>query len=80
MSSAVTETAPVSTTKDFVDQIINVGDTVVYAVRGGSSLWLTKISVTQVHPNKIVGYKPGDTFKRQITVKNLHTCIVVKKA
>lgn len=79
MSSAV-ETASPSTTKDFVGQAINVGDTVVYAVRGGSSLWLTKITVTQVHPNKIVGYKPEDTFKRQITVKNLHTCIVVKKA
>ena len=50
-SSSYRDRTP-STTKDFVDQIINVGDTVVYAVRRGSSLWLDKIVVTQVHSNE----------------------------
>ena len=76
--SLATETPPTSTTKDFVGQAINVGDSVAYAVRGGSSLWLDKIVVTQVHANKIVGYKPNDTMQRRITIKNLHTCVVVK--
>jgi hypothetical protein len=77
--SSTTQTPTVTPTTDFVGQAINVGDTVAYAVRGGSRLWLDKIAVTQVHPNKIVGYKPGDTMQRRITIKNLHTCVVVKK-
>lgn len=77
---ATVSSPPQSTTKDFVDNLINVGDTVAYAVRAGSNLWLDKIVVTQVHVNKIVGYKPNDTMQRRITIKNLHTCVVVKKA
>jgi len=69
----------VNPTKDFVGQEIGVGDTVVYAVRAGSDLWLDKIIVTQVHPTKIVGYKLNDTMQRRITIKNLHTCVVIRQ-
>lgn len=79
MNATETSTPTVTATLDFVGQAINVGNTVVYAVRGGSQLWLDKIVVTQVHVNRIIGYKPGDTMQRRITLKNLHTCVVVKK-
>jgi hypothetical protein len=65
---------------DFVGKQIDVGDTVVYAVRGGSQLWLTKLRVTQLHTGKLIGYKPEDASQRRITLKNLHTCVVVAKA
>jgi len=80
MIETETSTPTVTATLDFVGNPINVGDTTAYAVRGGSHLWLDKIVVTQVHTNKIVGYKPNDTMQRRITIKNLHTCVVVKKA
>ena len=61
--------------KDFLDRTIAAGDTVVYPVRRGSAMWLTKLVVTQVADDHITGYH-GDS--RRVTVKNLNNCIVIE--
>lgn len=76
-----TETLPATpVVYDFVGNQIEVGDTIVYAVRGGSRLWLTQLRVTQVHVKGLVGYKPEDTQQRRVNIKNFKTCVVVTKA
>ena len=61
--------------RDFIGRAIAAGNTVVYPVRRGSSMWLNKLAVTQVDDDHITGFN-GDG--RRITVKNLNNCVVVE--
>lgn len=66
---------------DFRGKEITVGATICYPVRGGKDMWLNELKVTQVNKTPagcvLVGYDEKDTFKRNVRIKNLHTCVVV---
>jgi len=61
---------------DFIGTEIKPGSQLAYPVRRGSSMWLTKITVTQVTADEVKGY---NSVGRRITVKNLKNTIVVSK-
>jgi hypothetical protein len=61
--------------RDFIGRAIVAGNTVVYPVRRGSSMWLNKLNVTQVADDHITGFNSDG---RRITVKNLNNCVVVE--
>lgn len=61
--------------RDFIGCAIAAGNTVVYPVRRGSSMWLNKLAVTQVDDDHITGFNSDG---RRITVKNLNNCVVVE--
>jgi hypothetical protein len=61
--------------RDFIGRAIAAGDTVVYPVRRGSSMWLNKMNVTQVADDHITGFNSDG---RRITVKNLNNTVVVQ--
>ena len=61
--------------RDFIGRAIAAGNTVVYPVRRGSSMWLNKLAVTQVDDDHITGFNKDG---RRITVKNLENCVVVE--
>ncbi len=61
--------------RDFIGRAIAAGNTVVYPVRRGSSMWLNKLAVTQVDDDHITGFNSDG---RRITVKNLNNCVVVE--
>jgi hypothetical protein len=65
--------------RDFVGQEIKSGMTVVYPVRRRSQMLLHALRVTMIEQGsepKIIGYNGKG---RRITIKNLHTVIVVPK-
>ncbi len=61
--------------RDFIGRAIVAGNTVVYPVRRGSSMWLNKLAVTQVDDDHITGFNKDG---RRITVKNLNNSDVVE--
>jgi len=70
---------------DFLGREIKAGDTVVYPVRRGSSMWLNKLLVTQVASDGVdrdgqplLHVAGTNSFGRRITVKNLTNCVVVE--
>lgn len=69
---------------DFVGAEIHSGDTIVYPIRQGSSMWLKKAVVTGIEPRKdsvsLIAYDPENVSQRRLNIKNLHTVVVVKKA
>lgn len=69
--------------RDFMGREIKVGDTVIYPVRAGSSMWLQKMRVSQVVTSglnpRIVVYDPTSAQQRGHSVKNLHTVVVVQE-
>jgi hypothetical protein len=58
---------------DFLGREIKAGDTIVYPVRRGSSMWLNKLTVTQAQPDSLTGLNPDG---RWVTVKNLKNVVV----
>lgn len=71
--------------RDFIGRAIAAGNTVVYPVRRGASMWLNKLVVTQVGEDGVdVNGKPRyhitgfNSDGRRITVKNLNNCVVVE--
>ncbi len=60
---------------DFLGREIKAGDTVVYPVRRGSSMWLNKITVDLADEEHITG---KNSFGRFITVRNLKNCVLVQ--
>jgi hypothetical protein len=68
---------------DFLGRPIKVGDTIVYPVRAGSSMWLQKMKVSQVvataEKPRLVVYDPTSAQQRGHSVKNLHTVVVVQE-
>lgn len=70
---------------DFMGGEIGVGDTIVYPVRKGSSMWLNKAVVSgqrtdQAGKPYLTVYDPEAVAKRNVRIKNLHTVVVVRKA
>lgn len=63
-----------NTPKDYMGREIKAGDTLVYPVRRGSSMWLNRLLVTQAIADAVTGTNPDG---RRITVKNLNTAVVV---
>jgi len=59
---------------DFIGTEIKAASQLVYPVRRGSQMWLTKITVTAVSADEIKGY---NAIGRRITVKNIKNTIVV---
>lgn len=63
---------------DFVGREIKVGDTLVYPVRQGSRMWLSRISVRQV----IAGPEPTihgyNNEGRKITIHKVSNAVVVQ--
>ena len=64
---------------DFMGRSVKAGDTVVYPVRRGSSMWLNKLRVTQVDESgvqpKLVGFNPAG---RRVQVQSLDNVVVVE--
>jgi len=60
--------------RDFLDRAIMAGNTIVYPVRRGSSMWLNKLVVTQVDAEHVTGLNSNG---RWITIHNLQNCVVV---
>jgi hypothetical protein len=65
--------------KDFLGRAINCGDTVVYACRQGSALWLQKMQVSEVDESRSV-IKGYNEKGRQISIKNLTNVMVAPNA
>lgn len=67
--------------EDFLGNEIHTGCTVVYPVRKGSRMWLSKLQVTKI--KQVPGEKPaivGVNGKGSVvTVINLQNCIVVER-
>jgi hypothetical protein len=70
---------------DFLGREIKAGDTIVYPVRRGSSMWLNRLLVTQVASDGVdrdgqplLHVAGTNSFGRRITVKNLTNCVVVE--
>ncbi len=61
--------------RDFMGREIKAGDTVVYPVRRGSSMWLNKLNVTMVEAASLKGFSPEG---RLTTIKNLKNVVVVQ--
>jgi len=59
---------------DYLGREIKAGDTLVYPVRRGSSMWLNRILVTQALPAAVTGNKPDG---RRTIIKNLGNTVVV---
>lgn len=62
---------------DFMGRGIKAGDTLIYPVRRGSSMWMQELRVTQVLPGdkpKIAGFNPEG---RRITIYNIANVTVV---
>ena len=65
---------------DFLENMIEVGCTIVYPIRRGSKMWMHKANVTQIvqhdhtQPPLLVCLNPNG---RKITIQNLDNCVVV---
>lgn len=59
---------------DAVGNEIKPGDTIVYPVRKGSSMWLSRTTVSQVEEGKITGH---NNLGRLVHVRNLENVAVV---
>lgn len=63
---------------DFLGREIAAGGYIVYPVRRGSQMWLTKLRVTQVNSGKtpsVVGFNDAG---RRIVIKNLANVVVIQ--
>jgi hypothetical protein len=62
---------------DFLGHAITVGSTILYPVRRGAKMWLTKLRIQQITPGEeptVSGY--SDTGRR-VHVRNLQNSVVV---
>ena len=59
---------------DFLGIEIRVGDTIVYPVRKGAKLWLKKLQITSVTPERASGYNARGW---PVHLKNLRNVVVV---
>ncbi len=71
------ESAPVSA-RDFLGNPINSADTIVYAVRRGSKLWLKRLVVQSVRDTSAgVRVSGVNDAGRPVSIKNLENTVVV---
>lgn len=61
--------------KDFLGREIKAGDQVVYAVRRGSSMWLSRMTVLSTEGGKLAGNNPEG---RRVALTNLSNVVVVQ--
>lgn len=77
------DSAPVAaTTSKNVDAFgteIKPGQTIAYAVRQGSNLWLNKLVVELVSDKGIRGYDPTVVNQRRKTLTNRSTIVVLNQ-
>ena len=60
----------------FGNQILS-GDTIVYALRQKSRLWLQRMIVVDEYPESIRGYSPEDPKRRFRSIRNFKTMVKV---
>jgi hypothetical protein len=65
---------PTDVPVDFLGTEIKAGDTIVYPVRHGAILWLKKLRIASVTPERASGY---NTSGRLVHVKNFKNVVVV---
>jgi len=71
------ESAPISVV-DFLGNPINSNDTIIYAVRRGSKLWLKRLVVQAVRDTSAgVRVSGVNDFGRPVLIKNLKNTVVV---
>ena len=76
--SLPTESTPTEA-RDFLDKPIKAGDLLIYPVRRGSQMWLSKLRVEATHETpKGRAVSGSNDAGRRVTVHNLQNCIVVK--
>ncbi len=63
---------------DFMGRAIKAGDIVCYPVRRGSSMWLSKITVTQVVPGPTPSLGGFNSDGRKFTIHNIGNVIVAE--
>lgn len=81
VAEAPTQTVtPTSVITDAFGVEIRKGDTIVFAVRKGSSQWLNKLRVTGVTSATVKGYDPDDTMQRAKTLRQMKTVVVTVSA
>ena len=61
--------------KDFLGREIKAGDLVVYPVRRGSSMWMSKMTVDSTEGGKLRGSNPEG---RLVQLSNLSNVVVVQ--
>jgi hypothetical protein len=61
--------------KDFLGREIKAGDTVVYPVRRGSSMWMSRMKVEGTEGGKLTGLNPEG---RRVALSNLTNIVVVQ--
>lgn len=61
--------------RDFLEREIKVGDTLVYPVRQFSSMWLTKITVTDLSDETVHGTNDNG---RRVTVSRTKRSVIVE--
>jgi hypothetical protein len=65
--------------RDFIGREIKAGDTIVYPVRRGSSMWLNRLEVQQVSQGPKGPQVAGTNSKgRRITISNIDNAVVVQ--
>ena len=65
--------------RDFLDKPITSGDLLIYPVRRGSHMWLSKLRVEATRETaKGQAVSGSNDAGRRVTVHNLKNCIVVK--
>ena len=62
---------------DFLGREIKAGDTVVYPVRRGSSMWLNKLTLAHADADGACGYNNAG---HRVFIKNLKNVVVVSPA
>lgn len=58
---------------DIFGRRVEVGSTIVYATRRGSSTFLNKLRITEVSPTTVTGFNPDDINRRRRTLRNFDT-------
>jgi hypothetical protein len=61
--------------KDFLGREIKAGDLVVYPVRRGSSMWMSRMTVLSTEGGKLAGNNPEG---RRVALTNLDNVVVVQ--
>jgi len=65
---------------DYAGHEIKAGQTVVYPVRRGSSMWLSEIKVTQVIPGLAPTITGFNSTGRRVTVQNLGNVVIIDRS
>lgn len=76
-AEAPAETATDNPNVDAFGTEIKEGCTLAFATRKQSSMWLSKLKITEVRDTHIRGYDPEDVRRRYKTLTNRSTTVVL---